>query len=272
MRTVVRLLKEVYFMAEWLIRYFSNFKLNSDLPTIGNPVILFGNGPSLNRMHITKSDISDYAIMCVNFFALNQELFFDFQPKYYCIIDPAFFVDNKTDDVKKLERIFEKVHWDMTLVTLYNSKIAFTNDNIRIHRINSNVYRGSVTWFRNAIFKRNIGTYRYQNVLNAALYYLITCKCNEIYLVGADNDWHRELYVDESNEVIRETKHFYGRTRLNVTRNQEIKKGELYKYFYWYYITLHSHYIASKYALSQGVPVYNCNPDSYIDVFPKKKW
>lgn len=271
----MRWVKEIYFVAEWFLKYLLNFKMNTNLPQINSSVILFGNGPSVNEINITDRDISEHDIMCVNFFALNEELFFRYQPKYYCIIDPYFFdEENRTEksDIEKLERVFEKVNWDMTFVTLNNNRIAFTNHNIKIHRINKNIYNGNIKKFRNFIFKNNIGTYRFQNVLNASLYYLITCRSKEIHLFGAENDWHRELFVNEDNEVIREVKHFYGIKRMNLTQIKVIKKGELYKYFYWYYVTLYSHYIASDYATFQEVSVYNCNLDSYIDVFPKKKW
>ena len=76
--------------------------------------------------------------------------------------------------------------------------------------------------------------------------------------------------VAEDNDVYREYVHFYGVERINVTKDGQIGKGELYKYFYFYYQTLLDFYNLSRFAQRHQSCIYNTCMGSYIDVFPKK--
>lgn len=267
--------KELFYFIEWLIRYILHFKKFSRIPKIEDSVIVLGNGPSIKTLDMDKAIKNGYQFLAVNFYALFNADFLEIRPKYYCIVDPAFYnlrQRENDENIVALELILEKVNWEMTLIIIEGQTPIFRNKNIKLVKLNSVLYRGNIESIRNFLYMNNLGSYIFQNVVNAAIYYLITARARQIILVGVENDWHRELFVDSKNEVYRELRHFYGNKRINITELGEIKKGELFRYFYWYYLTLLSHSAASLYARSIGVQIVNCTPDSYIDVYDKEDW
>lgn len=267
--------KEVYFILEWFLYSIVYGKENSKISKINDSVIVVGNGPSILNFDFQNAKDKGFEFLGVNYFALDEERFFNVRPKYYCIIDPFFYESNnreKYPNITKLESVLKEVNWELTLIILSGQIPNLSNNHVKYIRLNSNVYRGNLCNFKKYLYNHNLASFTYQNVINAAMYYLITAKAKLILLIGVENDWHRELSVSSNNDVFRETRHFYGTEKINITEKGEINRGELYKYFYWYYITLLSHLKASDYAKENNVKVYNCTLNSYIDVFEKRDW
>lgn len=270
MRRIKSCLSEMVSFTRWLYHYLKNGRTSS-LEIMNDKVVIVGNGPSLCDLPVDKMIDAKFEFCCVNFFAGNSPLFWKIKPKYYCCVDPGLFTNDfaLSDDGKIFYSNLQKVDWEFHLITCDGRRFPINNDNIVYESINSNVYDGDFGKYRNRLFVRNKATCGYQGVVVAALYYFITRKAKEILLVGTDNDWHRELFVDENNDVIREDAHFYGQRKLNLTQIGEIKKGELYKYFYFYYVTLKQYSILAKYAEYNNVHVVNTCMKSYIDSFTK---
>lgn len=242
----------------------------SKLPLLdGKRMIIVGNGPSADKLNFEKIKDNNIEILCVNYFASKNELFFKIQPKYYCLIDPLFFNNTNNDsEINQLIDVLNKVDWEMTLVCLqYQTLPTLQNPYIKILHINSNQYHGN--WVRYKLYSQNKANFGLQNVVLGAIYFCLTSGIKELYLSGVDNDWHRELIVDESNDVYREYQHFYGLKRVNLTATGELNKGEFYKYIGYYYITMKQYYYASLYAHHLNASVYNLTMTSYIDVFDK---
>lgn len=266
---------EVGHIIKWLYRYLTYPAKVSKLDASKEKVIIVGNGPSAGEFDYDKYSEQGYSFMCVNYFALDRERFFKLKPKYYCMVDPAFFTESGTPqkDAKifELTRSFETVNWEMVLVCLSYQNPIINNDCILIEKLNNNTYEGQMNKLSKSLFDKNAGNFGYQNVLCAGLYYFIAGNAKEIGLIGVESDWHRELFVLENNDVVRECRHFYGTDIVNITELGQIKKGELYKYFYYYYNSLFGYYKAGQYAKMKNLPVNNYCTNSYIDVFEKKK-
>ena len=240
--------------------------------------LICGNGPSAATTDLAYYVQNGYELICVNFFATNDERFWTCKPGYYCCVDPGLFENSDESyigsDVKKLFDALEKVTWDMVLLCRADSRVAITNPYIRIIRLNKNILVYSDCDSNHKVMKlysENKATCGYQNVIIAALFYCIGVEAAEILLTGIEMDFHKELVVDENNIVYRECKHFYGVEHLNLIEKGEIRKGELYKYFFFYYNTLYQFYIMSQYAKHKGVRIINLCMSSFVDVFDKRK-
>lgn len=269
------LIKECCEIFDWFTSYITTYsirRLVEKKKIINNEIIILGNGPSINETNFLSKKFSRFDFLCVNFFGLDKERFFALKPKYYCIVDPAFFSKDNTKDTKrirKLYNIFEKVEWEMHIVIFCIDKIKIRNKNIKILNLNRNIYDGNNSIIMNYLFRKKMACIACSTVIQTCLYFAITYKAKAIYLYGVENDWHREIYVNKNNEVIRKFRHFYGNEELNLTKDKKLKKGELDICFYSLYIDLHIYKKLKLYADYMEIPVYNCVENSYIDVFKK---
>lgn len=273
-KKIINFFNETGSIFAWFLYFLYNHKWTAKLKPIGEKVIIAGNGPSVGTFDFGDAAAKGYSFLCVNFFALDEERFFALKPSYYCIIDKALYSRAYCKDnpnTAKLSEVFGKVDWEMTLVCLPGQHFPVNNPDIRIVNINNNPYLGNLNWVKRCLYNSNKGTFGYQNVINAALFYLLSSNAAQIGLTGVENDWHRELFVDIKNDVIRETKHFYGSQFINITQRGDIKKGELFRYFYYYYLTLQKYSLAASYANLKKIGVINYCANSYIDTFEKKE-
>lgn len=235
-------------------------------------ILIVGNGPSVNNIDIHWMSEKNLSILCVNWFASESKMFFEIRPKYYCMIDPFFYhADNvQSPRVRNLYSNLNKVDWNMTYICLAGQNTEnINNTHIKIVYLTPIEYFGIIR--KNALYNKNKANFGFQNVILASLFFCISSHAKCVYLCGVDSDWHRELFVDENNDVYRETVHFYGSEKYNITKNGQLNKGEFYKYIGYYYTTMKEFYNASKYAEVNNVPVYNLTLKSYIDVFEKKR-
>jgi len=274
LKKCIRFVQEMYFLIAWFY-YLSRSAIKEHMrgskrriTSFKEKFVIVGNGPSAGDFDFLEAERHGYSIICVNGFAAQNQDFFEIKPKYYCIVDDRYFEkDSEYNFVKELREALEKVDWDLQIILLGRHTFNIDNERIKYVYLNDNIYKG--TYFRLSLLKNNLATDGYQNVIHAALYFAITAKAEEVILIGVENDWHRELVVDENNNVYREYRHFYAEEKALVTGIQ-IEKGELYKYFYWYYLTLKRYQQLSEYAEWNGVRVYNATPNSYVDVYERK--
>lgn len=268
------LIEDLFQFLLWVYRYLRDclkYGKPEKIEKITDRVVVCGNGPSIKEMDFEYYKSLGYEFLCVNFFALSEELFFKMKPKYYCMIDPGIFDDENYKRIEPLIHIMDKVSWNMQLIMLMDQKELTNNPRIKVIRINRTFLKSHSDRYKYNYYHANIASGGYQNVIIAALYYLITAQALEVCLVGVETDFHRELVVGRNNHVYRECVHFYGDETLDLQEAGEIKLGELYKYFYYYYLTLYQYYDMSKYAMSQSVKIVNLCVNSFIDVFQKKE-
>lgn len=256
----------------WLLRYRKSSKTEPG-SNKGTKVVVFGNGPSAKDFPYQKYMDLGYDMCCVNFLATDEERFLTLKPKFYCCVDPVFAdpVFQRTEKCQKLIRSLESVDWDMKFICYRNAHLPINNPHITFAYISPNVLPGEMYGWRKKIYDRNMASCGFQNVGIAAVYYFIMTRAEHVLLTGVENNWHRELYVDEKNVVYRIDTHYYGQEKINLIEAGEIKQGQLYLYFEWYTTTLKQYANMAEYAKLSGVPVENTCLDGYIDVFPKVK-
>lgn len=264
-----------FFNVSQLFKWWISYLISCKTRPISNngKVVLCGNGPSIKNFEFEKYINNGYDICCVNFFPLDNTLFFKLKPRYYVCVDPAFHFEKKelTDDEIKLVNVFNQVDWSMKYVCLSNRQLPINNKNIEFDYINHNVIKGGYNRWWKKMLDKNEATFGYQNVISAAIYYFIMSGVEKVLLTGVENDWHKELVVDENNEVFRVITHFYGNERISVTKAGEIAQGELYKYFQFYTNTLYQYNLLAQYSNDSNTEIINTCADSYIDVFRKEK-
>lgn len=273
MENMMKIIKSILYFIKWFIFHLKEnlFRKRQIYNNKNVKLIAVGNGPSAKNFPFDKFKSIGYEICCVNFFALDRERFLKLKPKFYCCIDNTFNKDlsKMTSEEKKLVEILNSVDWPMNFIC-FKKHLPINNSNIRFHYINTNEYKGNISKFKCSLYNKNIATHGYQNVMLAVLFYAVSTKFSEVCLTGVENDWHRELFVEKDNSIYRITKHFYGEHKINVTIEENIKKGELYKYFKYYYITLYNYYLNAQYAKRNNVKIINTCTQSYIDVYEKK--
>lgn len=266
-------MRTIFNFCLWLIHFVKNtirFGLPKKLPQSKEKIVICGNGPSLMKTNFDYFSSNGYQFACVNYFALSEDLFFRIKPKYYCCIDPALFSATPTDQTRKLFAILERVDWDMVFIMPIGAKSNINNKNIKVVSINQNFMKNCPPKLQFSLYKKNLAIVGYQNVIIGALYYFISMNVSEISLIGVETDFHRELFVGENNHVYRKCTHFYGEEVLDLQEKGEIKQGELYLYFCFYYLTLYQYYVMAQYAQHMKVKVYNLCLNSFIDVFEKR--
>lgn len=278
MRKIISYVKKIINYNIWMMHYiFCKLKKEnvSRIPKCEKKILICGNGPSAGRLDYLHYKSIGYSIMCVNFFAVfNKQQFFELKPEFYCCIDDAIMSDRNSVYRQQRKAFFDtinSIYWQMIFVCGAGDSPLINNQNIIIHRVNRNIYPGNLT---NRVFKRymkNKATCGFQNVIACALYYVITAHAFEVLLTGIENNIHKELIVDENNIVYRQCVHFYGEEKINLIDANEIKKGEIYKYFYFMYKTFYQYNILAEYAKRSGVQVKNLTIDSFVDVFKKEK-
>jgi hypothetical protein len=112
------------------------------------------------------------------------------------------------------------------------------------------------------ILKRQWGMFRAQNVLIAALLLAIHSEYKHIYLMGAESDWMRNIWVDEQNHLRLNDTHFYG-------ANDRVIPVKMHELCMSLYYTFKAYTDIAAYSNHCGITVYNATPLSFIDAFEK---
>ncbi|MBO4994457.1 MAG: DUF115 domain-containing protein [Muribaculaceae bacterium] len=237
-------------------------------------IIIMGNGPSLSDTIATYGDVlRTHTTLAVNY-AANAEEFFDLKPRYYVMVDPAFFDPNPGENLKRLRETFAKrVDWPMTIFVPAVNRGSFDlqgNPNVTVRTINSVGLEG-FGWFERMAYGRRWGTPRPRNVLIPSIMVAIWLGFKKIYLVGADHSWMRTLEVNEQNEVVSVQPHFYKDNESARKWNAAIfKTVRLHEVVHSYYVAFKAYFSIKKFADSKNVMIYNSTPGSFIDAFPRK--
>lgn len=230
-------------------------------------ILIFGNGPSYKEFDF-KRFYSEYDLMCVNWFPLKEELFWELKPQYLCIIDPGFF-QNQTQEFQDYINCLNRINWKMGIICPQGRELAINNSNIDYIKLNT-IYYGT-SKFKFLFYKYNMANFGLHNVLHGALFAAINMNYKEIYLTGTDYSEIENVRINRDNDFVILTKHGYGNEFVNVTKRGIYKKGEFYRFFLANYEGLKSFREANEYAEYRGCKIYNLVLHSYIDAFEKKE-
>ncbi len=268
--------------------------------THNKDIIIVGNGPSaktdlLNCLSSNPELHNSTDIMCVNLFA-SQELFYQVKPNQYLFLDSAFFDFPLTvlDSPETLSILAVKPQFLQTQVLINQTwkNIFDANWGITVHvpqlfkssailkfakekGINVVFYNYTVVKgfesFENLIYKLGLGSPQSQNVVNTCIFHCINLKYRNIYLIGVENNFFLNFYLDENNQLHIKDNHFYEvKNKLtpqfhadgsSVTMADQM--SNLYKVFT-------SHQRLQKYAKHCNSNVYNATKNSFIDAYQRK--
>lgn len=269
----------IYSIIDTLISFFrvlssSKFKKTQMIEKRSSTCYVLGNGPSLSdSIQKYKTRISGNDVIAVNQMAAT-DLFSKYKPNIYILADPAYwYAKGYERDYEQADELYNslvsKTTWELYLYLPYEADKSTVknsirhNNNIKIIYYNKTTFNGfnPIKYF---IFNKQLGMVRPQNIINAALMLAIYSGFNEIYLMGADTDWMRNIWVDEKNRLRIHEKHFYE----DKTQDRIIPVSMSHQCAAFYY-TFKGYEEINNYALSKKIRIYNVFKYSFIDVFEK---
>lgn len=241
-------------------------------------VFILGNGPSLIQdieSHI--DNLKTFDVMMVNQ-ALTSDIAFSIRPKYYMLMDALYWTtkyDPTIDkeyllwwkgEIKKLESAFLNIDWHMTLFVPHQvymlrdeHAIEINNPWVKICEFNL-ISLHTFSKLEKIIFSNNMGVPSHNNVLISAICCCLSMKYQNVYLVGADSNWHIQINVDKNNRVFFNEKHFYRKCD---------KKNYSHHSVSIHFRTIYDVLSAYDRLSSLGFHIYNLSSHSMIDAFPR---
>ena len=246
-------------------------------------LVILGNGPSLKNFLENQRDfMQDKKLLAVNHFS-ETKYYEELKPAIYVVSAPEYWLDDiDADFLEKRNRIFnalrEKTGWSLDFFipvaakrNLWWKKVLDKNPHIRVHYYNTMPVEGFRA-FRYMLFSLKCGMTRPHNVLIPSLMIGIWTGFKEIYLVGADHDWMKEIFVGPDNTVYLTQRHFYDAQKAKPDVMKNLGKGqrklhEILEKFYWSFKGYHD---IRRWAEPKGVRIINITPGSWIDAFERQ--
>ncbi|MBN2165265.1 MAG: hypothetical protein JW717_03210 [Marinilabiliaceae bacterium] len=262
----------------------SKFKKSiNNIKPINNKVIILANGPSVNTFDYNEFDYSGYDFLTVNF-STSSKLFTDTKPKYHIVNAPELWEDNVTENyikarLKLFNELKEKVNWPLYLFIpfasrkyLFWQKIISDNKYINIIYFNPTPVEG-LKIINRIFFRNNLGMPRPHNVVIPSLMLLINIGYKNIFLLGVDHSWLKEISVNENNEALICQKHFYDydHVKAKPMSHLGVRPRKLHEILHKFYLTFKGYFEINEYAISRNIKIYNATDNSFIDAFERKK-
>ncbi len=255
----------------------SRLKKTPRIQSKNTQCIIMGNGPSLLKLlEEDKAVLAKYDFLAVNHMARSAQ-YEKFKPGIYVLCDPAFWFAKGYEIPQQLVKetfksMVDKTTWPLQLYIPYQAKKAgikallSSNSNIQVYYFNKTTFEG-FSWLKYKIYDLQWGIVRPQNVLNVALMLMIYSGYQRIYLFGADNDWLKNVWVDEKNRIRHSEIHFYSENKEGKQICDNSQK--LHMVLASLYIVFKNYVDIEEYAKKKRVKIYNMNPLSFIDAFEK---
>ncbi|MDR0604149.1 MAG: hypothetical protein LBG80_07605 [Bacteroidales bacterium] len=260
-----------------LIRLVSitHFRTTRKIDRKSEKCVVMGNGPSLtDSLNDNKDMLTSHDLIAVNFMGLSPE-FIIYKPCVYVLCDTAFWLSPDIPEITRekvrdfYRQMVKRVSWNLQLYIPYMAKnvteiheILSQNENIHLCYYNKTKVEG-FKWFQYMILKRQWGMFRAQNVIVAALLLAIYSDYKQIYLMGVDADWMKNLWVDEQNRIRSTDIHFYG-------QNDRMSSAKMHDVYLSLYYAFKSYADTEEYSKHCEIKIYNTNLLSFVNVFEKK--
>ena len=235
-------------------------------------VYVLANGPSLKKdMADLLSDkkFLDSDKFVLNFFA-NSDYYTLLKPKYYCLADKGFFIDNYTEGhTQTLEALNQKTNWQMSLYVpnRYYKIIRkiIVNPSISIVPLSTLQFEGFEKK-RYYSYKKGIAVPCYVNVVIMIEYILLNMGCKDIWLYGVDHTFFTNMVVNEENHVGYSESHFYGEEFVEL-KDYDGSYLTICSWLMDKYLTFKEHENMRGYAGYLGARIVNCTKGSLIDAY-----
>lgn len=232
-----------------------------------------GCGPSANEAFINRHDC-DY--MVVNAYSVMPE-YRKYQPKYYVVMDTAFF--SSADYAYVWHKIIDDTDWDMYFfvpVELQTSDLDAEfakNNHIKMVYFNGNTYYYGPESKRDYCYDHNLAIPNPYNVMIGCLYVGISLGYETINMYGVEYDMVRDLHVDKHNRPFFTARHCYDSdlTGEDTDVKDDPCTQTVEQILHGFVITMQSHREIQDMAKRRGVQIWNCTKGSLIDVFDRKE-
>jgi hypothetical protein len=240
---------------------------------------LLANGPSAKEIVKERRDLLlSTDLLAVNDFA-NTSTFFELKPKYYILLDPAYFnpkvqveseknATNYQSITNKIQENFKKVDWPMLL---FMPSAHLTHDIINTYSYNGNIkvipFNATRVLgfdsFQCYMYKRGQGVPSSRNVIIPAMILLVLMGYRKVYLYGCEFSWTKTMDVDLDNGMMFfNDRHFYSKDEIRY-----FGKGG----YVWWLETiaeeLRGTEKVAQFAKQMGVKIINRTKGSFIDAF-----
>jgi len=264
-------------------------------------VIVVGNGPSAKPLldAWAASGKSPLPLMAVNMMA-RSPYFEALKPAYYLLADGAFFNFEEAiyqraelhphcqrhEGYQQTQTLINET-WQSLLspqahpFTLFIPQIyknrwitrqAEASSHVKVVYFNYTVARG-FEWFENWAYRKGLGSPQSQNVINSCTFQAINSGFREVYLIGVDNNFHRNIKVREDNQVVVVDDHFYevGQKETPLKRDDARNSPvHMHEFFANLHKAFYAHHRLASYAQYRGVQVYNATEGSFIDAYERR--
>lgn len=273
------------------------------LPRFSSPdkqVIIVGNGPSAKVQLDQWSSIGQcpMPLMAVNMMA-RSHYFQQLKPAYYLLADGAFFNFNadtfehaalhphcqRHEGYQQTQQLINET-WRALLssqhpLTLFVPQIyrkswilqqAQMNPLLQLVVFNYTVTRG-FEWLENRLYTLGLGSPQSQNVINSCIFQGINAGFQELYLIGVDNNFHRNIKVRQDNQVVVVDDHFYevGQKETPLKHDDALNTPvRMHEFFANLNKAFWAHQRLAQYATYRKVQVFNSTPDSFIDAYERR--
>lgn len=236
----------------------------------GMPLVILGNGPSLNdTMAADGAALRHVPLMAVNFAACTP-MFRELKPEFYVLADPHYFRNGDDDNVARLMESLRSVDWKMTLFVPKGTRFKPKNPLLRVEKFPMTGVEGS-PWLERVAYGSRRAMPRPRNVMIPAIMIGIWMGFHNIYLVGADHSGIGTIRVNEQNEVVSEIPHFYRDSEEESARVRiSYMHQPLHQVIHSYYVAFRAYHQIERFARHVKVAIYNATPGSYIDAFTRK--
>lgn len=229
------------------------------------PIHILMNGSSLNDTIYYVKKEPGKVLMCNFALSYMQTMKVDIRPDYYCFIDPAY-KDLSRSDVNDLYNVLQSYAYNLDVYSdrAILDRLKITNSNILTHSVYYNPcpdYRGKKERY---FLKKNMASFRWQNVVIMALYIAIQLGYKKIYLHGADLTYLKSIKVSSENIISYDYEHYYEKKK--TVENNSLNMKMRYKILFIIYQEL---YQLRDYADDLGVSIINMSSESLIDCFER---
>ena len=297
MKFLNQLLQSAISIIKLLIK--SNLKLisNRNFKPTSDTLIILGNGPSgINDLILCKQKYNQTNFMAVNMFA-STTYFQTLKPNFYLVSDHAFFtftqsefelvnsndVQNIHQELKQYQILINQVwhnilnsDWEMTMLipNIYKNSfiVKFAQSRkIKFRFFNYVVIKGFPS-FENFIYKLNWGSPQCQNVINNCIFESIQMNFKNIYLLGVENNFHINTFVDDDNMLKQKDDHFYEvKNKVVPIAHANGTPVKIHEFFLSLHKAFFAHHRLQQYAQFKNVSIYNATKGSFIDAYPRKE-
>lgn len=219
----------------------------------GQRCFILGNGPSLKKIDLRMFK-NEYTFV-VNHFFLHKN-YKTIHPKFYSVIDPRF-AKNDQFTKKFNKSLTKKIHKD-TLFFLPIESLFLNNSN-EFNKIHKAYLAMDHQFNENLNFNLKIDKPipYLMNVILSCLIPAIYLGFKEIYLLGCEHDWCK-YKTNENWEYFYKFKNKYN-PNMFVPYERKLREAA---------ILFQAYRLIKK--VSPKVKIYNCTPNSYLDVFEYK--